>query len=139
MYGKIINYLKKDFNFKIKFIIVGGINTLFGYFFGVINYKLLYPIVGPFFFGIINSVIAITFSFFMFKLLLFKTHIKLWFSEYLRSYVVYGFKIIVGILVLIVFLEFLKINIYISQAVSMIATVFVTYKGHKNFTFAKIK
>ena len=40
-----------------------------------------------------------------------------------------------GIVVLWFCISILNLNIYISQAVSMLTTIFLSYKGHKNFTF----
>ena len=71
----------------------------------------------------------------MFKKFVFKTINTNWFFEYLRSYVVYGVKGIVGIFVLWLFISILSINIYISQATSMLVTIFLSYTGHKKFTF----
>ena len=118
-----------------KFLIIGFINTVFGYSIGLVNYFLLIELVGIIAVGIINNVASITFSFFMFKKFVFKTTNTNWILEYFRSYLVYLIKGIVGILTLWFFIEILKMNIYISQAISMLVTIFLSYKGHKNFTF----
>lgn len=74
----------------------------------------------------------------MFKIYVFKTKNTNWFYEYLRSYIIYGVKGLVGIFVLWLCISIFDLNIYISQAVSMLVTIFLSYKGHKNFTF-KVK
>ena len=129
--------LLKDLFKKIpkKFLIIGFINTVFGYSIGLVNYFLLNELVGIIGVGIINNVASITFSFFMFKKFVFKTTNTNWLLEYFRSYLVYAVKGIVGILTLWFFIKILKMNIYISQAISMLVTIFLSYKGHKNFTF----
>ena len=121
-----------------KFLIVGFLNTIFGYSIGLVNYFLFFELIGIIGVGILNNIINITFAFIMFKRFVFKTINTNWFFEYLRSYVVYGVKAVVGIFVLWLFVSILNINIYISQAVAMLVTIFLSYKGHKNFTF-KIK
>ena len=121
-----------------KFLIVGFLNTIFGYSVGLVNYFLFFELIGIIGVGILNNIINITFAFIMFKRFVFKTMNTNWFFEYLRSYVVYGVKAIVGIFVLWLFVSILNINIYISQAVAMLVTIFLSYTGHKNFTF-KIK
>ena len=121
-----------------KFLIVGFLNTVFGYSIGLVNYFLFFELIGIIGVGILNNIINITFAFIMFKRFVFKTMNTNWFFEYLRSYVVYGVKAIVGIFVLWLFVSILNINIYISQAVAMLVTIFLSYKGHKNFTF-KVK
>ena len=121
-----------------KFLIVGFLNTIFGYSIGLVNYFLFFEFIGIIGVGILNNIINITFAFIMFKKFVFKTIKTNWFFEYLRSYVVYGVKAVVGIFVLWLFVSILNINIYISQAVAMLVTIFLSYTGHKNFTF-KIK
>ncbi len=121
-----------------KFLIVGFLNTIFGYSIGLVNYFLFFELIGIIGVGILNNIINITFAFIMFKKFVFKTINTNWFFEYLRSYVVYGVKAVVGIFVLWLFVSILNINIYISQAVAMLVTIFLSYTGHKNFTF-KIK
>ena len=121
-----------------KFIIVGIINTFFGYIIGILNFFLFFNIFGIIFVGILNNVISITFSFFMFKKFVFKTVNTNWIFEYLRSYIVYGVKAFFGILTLWLCVKIIGLNIYISQFFSMIITILLTYKGHKDFTF-KVK
>tara|TARA_B100001057_G_scaffold383028_1_gene389155 strand:- start:266 stop:670 length:405 start_codon:yes stop_codon:yes gene_type:complete len=121
-----------------KFLIVGFLNTIFGYSIGLVNYFLFFELIGIIGVGILNNIINITFAFTMFKRFVFKTINTNWFFEYLRSYVVYGVKAVVGIFVLWLFVSILNINIYISQAVAMLVTIFLSYTGHKNFTF-KVK
>ena len=121
-----------------KFIIVGIINTFFGYIIGIVNFFLFFNIFGIIFVGILNNVISITFSFFMFKKFVFKTVNTNWIFEYLRSYIVYGVKALFGILTLWLCIKIIGLNIYISQFFSMFITILLTYKGHKDFTF-KVK
>ena len=121
-----------------KFLIVGFLNTVFGYSIGLVNYFLFFELIGIIGVGILNNIINITFAFIMFKKFVFKTINTNWFFEYLRSYVVYGVKAVVGIFVLWLFVSILNMNIYISQAVAMLVTIFLSYTGHKNFTF-KVK
>ncbi len=118
-----------------RFVIVGFINTVFGYLSGLLNYFIFFETIGIIGVGIINNVVNITFAFVMFKKFVFKTINTNWFFEYLRSYVVYGVKGIVGIFVLWLCISILSINIYISQATSMLVTIFLSYTGHKKFTF----
>lgn len=121
-----------------KFLIVGVVNTIFGYVTGLINYFLLNDYIGIIAVGILNNIASITFSFLMFKKFVFKTKNTNWFYEYLRSYIVYGVKGIVSILTLWFCVKVLKIDIYISQGIAIFITIFLSYKGHKDFTF-KVK
>lgn len=122
-------------SFPKKFIIVGFINTVFGYLVGLLNYYLFFEIIGIIGVGILNNIINISFAFIMLKKFVFKTINTNWFYEYLRSYVVYGLKALIGIFVLWLCITVLALNIFISQAIAMLITIFLSYKGHKNFTF----
>lgn len=122
-------------NFSKKFIIIGTTNTVFGYLVGILNYFLLFEVIGIIGVGILNNIINISFAFIMLKKFVFKTINTNWFYEYLRSYLVYGLKAIIGIFILWLCVSTFKLNIFISQAAAMLITIFVSYKGHKNFTF----
>lgn len=121
-----------------KFLVIGFINTIFGYAIGLGNFFLLNNYIGILAVGVLNNVASITFSFFMFKKFVFKTKNTNWIHEYLRSYVVYALKGAVGILTLWFCIKIIEMDIYISQAISMVITIFLSYKGHKEFTF-KVK
>lgn len=121
-----------------KFLFIGLINTIFGYAIGLGNFFLLNNYIGIVAVGVLNNVASISFSFFMFKKFVFKTKNTNWIYEYLRSYVVYALKGAIGILTLWFCIKIIEIDIYISQAISMAITIFLSYKGHKNFTF-KVK
>ena len=118
-----------------KFFLVGMINTVFGYSVGIINYFLFFESIGIIGVGIINNIMAITFAFILFKKFVFKTTNTNWILEYIRSYLVYGIQAIVGIFILWLCITILKLNIYYSQALSIISVVFISYAGHKKFTF----
>ena len=118
-----------------KFVIIGIINTIFGYLIGILNYFVFYSKIGIIGVGALNNIIAITFSFTLFKFFVFKTVNNNWFLEYMRSYIVYGVQGLAGILILWACISIFNINIYFSQAISMLTTVFLSYMGHKKFTF----
>ena len=118
-----------------KFFVVGVINAIFGYSVGILNYFLFFELIGIIGVGIINNILAITLAFILFKKFVFKTINTNWILEYIRSYLVYGIQAIMGIFILWLCITVLKLNIYFSQALSMITAVFISYTGHKKFTF----
>ena len=126
---KLLNEIPK------KFMIIGIINTIFGYLIGLLNYFLFYSKIGIIGVGFLNNIIAITFSFTLLKFFVFKTTNINWFLEYIRSYVVYGIQGLAGILILWICVSFFNINIFFSQAISILTTVLLSYFGHKKFTF----
>ena len=119
---------------QVRYLIVGGANTLIGYSLGVGLYYLLSPTLHILLIGAISNVLAITVSFTSYKLFVFQTHGG-WISEYLRSYVVYGGMAVVGIILLWIFVDGLHLPIWLAQGVAILITVVISYIGHARFTF----
>ena len=121
---------------ELRYLVVGGINTLFGYGLGVGLYLALSPMLHILVIGVIGSVIAITFSFTTYKLFVFGTRGH-WLREYLRSYVVYGGTGVLGILLIWLLVDGLRLPIWIAQGIAILLTVLVSYLGHARFTFRR--
>lgn len=120
---------------KKRYLIIGLINTIFGYFIGILNYILFYKLIGIFFLSLLNNIVSITFSFLTYKYFVFKTKNKFFLSEYLKSYIVYGISFIVGTFFLWLTLEVLKFDIFIAQFITISLTVIFSYIGNNYFTF----
>lgn len=120
---------------KKRYLIIGLINTIFGYFIGILNFILFYKLVGIFFLSLLNNIVSITFSFLTYKYFVFKTKNKFFLSEYLKSYIVYGISFIVGTFFLWLTLEVLKLDIFIAQFITISLTVVFSYIGNNYFTF----
>lgn len=117
------------------YLIVGLINTIFGYFIGILNYILFYKLIGIFFLSLLNNILSITFSFLTYKYFVFKTKNKFFLSEYLKSYIVYGLAFIVGTFFLWLTLEVIKFDIFLAQFITIGLTVIFSYIGNNYFTF----
>lgn len=120
---------------KIRYLIVGGVNTLAGYSIGVGVYNFLFEAIGIWGVGLMANLLAITFSFATYKLFVFKTQGN-WLVEYLKCYVVYGALAVLSIFLLWVFAERLQMSIWLAQGLVIICTVSISYLGHRKFTFA---
>ena len=116
--------IKKDKLFK--FFLAGFINTVFGYFIGIITYKILYEILGIIWVGIISNVFAIFFSFLNYKFFVFKTKMDYFLSEATKSFAVYALIFIISIILLYIFIELLGMNIYIAQAFVVLSSVVIS-------------
>jgi putative flippase GtrA len=125
-------FLKKHIEF-IKFLIVGGWNTLFGYgVFIAIYYspvKINYIIV-----AIISNVLAITNAYVGYKFFVFKTRGN-YFKEYLKFYGIYGTMALINLALLPVLVQILSIKPVISQGILLAGTVVASFFGHKRFSF----
>lgn len=121
---------------KKQYLVIGTINTIFGYLIGVGSYKLLENEVDIIWVGVISNIISITFSFITYKLFVFRTKGN-WINEYIKSYIVYGASGIISIYFLWIFVEKLYISIWVSQALLIAVVVIFSYLGHKHFTFKR--
>ena len=119
-----------------RYLLVGGVNTLVGYTLRVALYLALSPLLHILIIGVIANILAITVSFTTYKRLVFHTHGH-WLEEYLRSYVVYGGTAVLGIMLLWLLVDGLRLPIWVAQGIAMLLTVIVSYLGHARFTFRR--
>ena len=119
---------------KLRYLVVGGTNTVIGYVIGVGIYKLFFDHLNIFLIGLISNILCISISFFTYKVFVFKTKGR-WIIEYCKAYFVYGGVAIVGILVLWIFVDIIKMDIWITQVLVITSAVLVSYIGHSRFTF----
>jgi putative flippase GtrA len=119
---------------KLRYLLVGGWNTIFGYFTGIGIYNLLNLDLSIWLIGLLSNVVCISMSFLTYKIFVFRTKGN-WLVEYFRSFIVYGFMAIVGIFLLWLFVIKLAITIEIAQALIILCTTVISYIGHLNFTF----
>lgn len=127
----------------LRYLVVGAVNTLFGYgCFAVLNFVLTDNV--PYAYMVANAganVISITFSFLGYKWFVFRTKGN-YLREYLRTYVVYGTSALIGfallpVLVALVgmFLKDEKLVPYVAQAFVIPLVVLTSFIGHKKFSF----
>jgi putative flippase GtrA len=122
-------------NKKISYLIVGGLNTVFGYECSFLLYYSLFDILHIVIISIIGSVIAISFSFCTYKIMVFRTKGR-WLREYARCYVVYGLSSALSILAIWLMVEAARIPFWLAQALTMSVVVVFSYIGHSRYTFS---
>jgi len=130
-YSKIKIFINKR---GLRYVVVGGVNTLFGYLLTVFLFYLLVNKIEIIIILVISNILSISFSFLTYKLFVFKT-LGNWVKEYARCYLVYGGISVVGISLTWLFLDIFHINIWIAQAISILIVIIFSYHGHKKFTF----
>ncbi len=123
---------------KIRFLLVGGWNTAFGFLLGVVLYYYLKDLTNIIIIGMISNVISITMSFTTNKLFVFMSAGN-WINEYIRSYVVYGAMAFLGIFLLWFFVDICKFNIWISQTLILVISISISYLAHSRFTYKNDK
>jgi putative flippase GtrA len=125
-------------NKKFIFFVCGGWNTVFGYFSALLIYHFTHSFLHILLIGIITNILSISMSFFTFKFFVFKTTGH-WLREYFRSYIVYGVISLIGILILWVGVDYLKMKFWIAQGLIIPITIVLSYLGHNRFTFKNKK
>ena len=121
---------------KVRYLTVGGFNTVVGYFIGVFGYMIFHDYLPLVMIGVISNILAISFSFVTYKLFVFQTQGR-WITEYLKSYVVYGSSALLGIGLLWLLVGQLTVSIWFAQGIIIIITITVSYLGHSRFTFRR--
>lgn len=123
-------------NQKIKYLLAGAWNTLFGYIIANILYELLSKYFDIIVIGIVINLVTITSAFLVYKLFVFRSKGK-WLVEYFRCMLVYGWAAIFGIFMLWLMVENMKVKFFIAQAIITLLTVCISYFLHNKFTFKK--
>ena len=121
---------------RLRYLVAGGWNTVFGYITSVILYSLLSPRWHVVVISVLANILSISMSFISYKLLVFRTKGH-WLNEYLRSYLVYGGMALVGTGLLWLFVDGIHLRFWLAQGIVIVSTVCISYLGHKHFTFNK--
>lgn len=119
---------------KIKFLLVGGANTVFSYLlFCVLQYtlkdKLHYLTI-----LILSHFISVFNSFVTMKYLVFHSRGS-FVLEYLKVNVTYLVYLALNAILLFVFVEKLAINLFIAQVMCIVTLTVFSYLAHKHFSF----
>jgi putative flippase GtrA len=134
----------KSFWQFVRYLFVGGFNTLFGYgLFAILNwlfaghlgaYSYMYA-------AVLANLIAITVAFLGYKWFVFRTRGN-YLVEWLRCIGVYGSSMLIGIVGLPILvpifhrhLERPELAPYLAAAVMTVVTVLFSFFGHKNISF----
>ncbi len=121
---------------KIRYLIIGGWNTVFGYGVFVALYFWFADSIHYLVILSISYILSITNAYIGYKLLVFRTKGNI-LREYLRFYVVYGASFLFNLATLPLFVEILNLNMYAAQAIVTMITILGSYVMHKNFSFKR--
>jgi putative flippase GtrA len=120
---------------RLRYLVVGGWNTLVGYLLGVGLYLTLADRVPVIVIALAANLIAITHAFLTWRHLVFDSRAP-WLGEYLRCHAVYGFSSLLGSGLLWLLVDAAGLGIWIAQGLVVLATVIFSWFGHSRFTFA---
>ena len=120
---------------KIRYLMAGGWNTVFGYVVSLLLYYLLNQYMHIIAIGLIAHFFAISMAFLTYKVFVFRTKGN-WWKEYRRSYLVYGYSIFVSIGMLWLMVDYMAVPFWFAQGLIILITVILSYIGHSRFTFS---
>ncbi|NLU49340.1 MAG: GtrA family protein [Syntrophomonadaceae bacterium] len=120
---------------KIRFVVVGGWNTVFGYLVFAGLYYLLRSHLHYLLLLAASYIISITNAYLGYKFAVFKTRGN-YLREYLRFYLVYGVSFLVNLILLPVLVEALGLHPLVAQALILFFTTVISYTGHKYYSFS---
>jgi putative flippase GtrA len=121
---------------RLRYLLVGGINTIFGYVISNLVYYSFSKYLHILIIGIIANIICITFSFLTYKKLVFRTK-ENWLKEYFRCYLVYGLIAFIGIFAMWILVDGCSLPFWLSQGVITIFIVLFSYICHSRFSFKR--
>ena len=119
---------------KIKYLLIGSINSIFAYFSTILIYNYFYQELGVIFIGIISSIINVTFSFLNYKINIFYVS-KKWFLELIKYVISNLYLSILSISLLVIFIEWCNFSIYLSQFICIVVVIISGYILNTKFIF----
>ena len=130
-FGKLRAFLNKQ---KIRFILVGGFNTAFGY--------ALFALVSTLFSKQVGYIGALLMAHAVSSSLAYSLHSRLVFNDghrgprvFLKFQSVYVVPLLTNLLALPVLVEFLKAPVLLAQAAFSLSWVALSFLAHRDFTF----
>lgn len=123
-------------NEKVRFLIVGGINTVLGLLvFYVVQYFIgkYVTYIGSL---LVTHFLVSTLGFVLYRKYVFKvTGNRL--VDYIRFQSVYSISLISNLIILPILVSGLHWNVYLAQTLTVIGVTFVSFIGHKFFSFRR--
>jgi putative flippase GtrA len=119
---------------KVRFIIIGGFNTIFGFSLFAILYFLLGTKIHYLIILVFNHLIAVSISYLMLKFFVFCTKGN-YLREFINCHITYLLIITLNMFFLYAMVDVFKQNILFSQLFITFFLVIFSYYGNKYFSF----
>lgn len=119
---------------KIRFLIIGFLNTIFGYLFSIVIYEIFKDHLSLFIILLISHIITVTFSFFNYRLFVFKSK-KSMLNEYVKIHLVYISSFCINFLIVWILYNHLLWTFWLSRLISILILICYNYFVHTRFTF----
>jgi putative flippase GtrA len=121
-------------NEQVRYLVVGGWNTLFGYACFALGYALFGHVVHYLVIATLVHGIAVTQSFLTQRTLVFRSRAR-WLPEYLRFHVSHLGLLGAGLVAMPVLVELVGLSPLVAQAAWILLSVVGSYVVHKSFSF----
>ncbi len=139
---RIFDYLWVNHETKVRFILIGLWNTIFGYLIFVLFDYLFNLFFSPRYVAymaaaVLSNVIAVSNAYFFHRHFTFKskTKGKAAFREYLRFYITYMITFVLSLILLPILVELLKLDPKVAAAIITVLLTIVSYISHNQFSF----
>ncbi len=120
---------------KLRFLVIGAINTAWGFGEFSLLYHLLHARVHALVIQAIATVIGVTFSYVTLKIFVFKTKGN-YAREYISFYGVYAIPITTAFALFWLLVTILGMNAYLAQFLILAFNAIISYVGHSRISFA---
>ena len=120
--------------FNLKYISIGFINTIIGYWVSIIIFYIFYEKLGIIGVGLMANILNISITYINYKFFLFKTKGN-FLREYFKSFINYGLAGLLSTFLLWFFFDVINLNIYLSNILIIPITFMFSYMGNKFFVF----
>lgn len=132
--GRVIPGLLRDD--RVRFLVIGGVNTVVGYGLFVLVQGLIGSHVSYFGSLLIAHIGASLLAFFLYRHWVFRVRGNLT-VDFLRFQLVYVVPLLANLLALPILVALIGIDVYLAQALIVLVTSVVSYVGHKFFSFRR--
>jgi putative flippase GtrA len=121
---------------RVRFLIVGGINTIVGYGLFVLIQWLFGAVISYFGSILIAHLFASMLAFTLYRRWVFKAG-RTVVVDFLRFQVVYLVPLAANLLALPILVAGVGLNVYLAQALIVVVSTIVSFLGHKYFSFRR--
>jgi len=121
-------------NKKIRYILVGGFNTAFGYIVFYSNYIVLSKYINYILIVLLSHLISAIVAFILYRHFVFKNHNSI-ISSFLKFNLSLTSQLILNLGITIFLVELAHIRVEMAQFIAVILSAIFGYFAHKNFSF----
>lgn len=122
---------------KIRYLLAGVWNSVFGYVIGGSCYLLLQEYLHTIWIGILANIAAISMSFLIYKIFVFRSPGN-WLREYVKMYLVYGFGAVISAVLIWMLVDIFYLNIWLALGIAWVLVFSLSFFLNRSFTFKHI-